>query len=112
MYAIGSICQNKNLDLYKAIRSYRRIVDEYPTHAVASSAMFLVGFIYNNELKNIDSARVAYEDFLKRYPDNPMAASAKFELENLGKNPNDIIDMKSQPSARIAKKAPATKTKK
>jgi TolA-binding protein len=110
LYAIGSICQNKNLDIYRAIRSYRRIVDEYPTHATATSALFLVGFIYNNELKNVDSARIAYEEFLKKYPDNTMAESARFELANLGKSPNEIIELKSQPLAKSQKKAPAKKT--
>jgi TolA-binding protein len=112
LYAIGSICQNKNLDVYRAIRCYRRIVDEYPTHATATSALFLIGFVYNNELKNVDSARIAYEEFLKKYPDNTMAESARFELANLGKSPDEIIDLKSQPLAKSEKKAPAQRTKK
>jgi TolA-binding protein len=109
LYAIGSICQNKNFDLYRAIRSYRRIVDEYPTHATATSALFLIGFIYNNELKNIDSARVAYEEFLKKYPDNSMAESARFELDNLGKSADQIIDLKSKPLAKSDRKIPTKK---
>ena len=112
LYAIGSICQSKNMDVPRAIRSYRRIVDEYPTHATSSSAMFLIGFLYNNELKNLDSARVAYEEFLKKYPDNPMAASARFELDNLGKNPDEIIDLKTKPLAKGSGKAPARTIKK
>ncbi len=111
LYAIGSICQNKNLDVYRAIRSYRRIVDQYPTHATATSALFLIGFIYNNDLKNVDSARAAYEEFLKKYPDSPMAESARFELANLGKNPDEIIDLKSKPLAQSDKKVPAGKKK-
>lgn len=112
LYAIGSVCQNNNLDLYRAIRSYRRIVDEYPTHATASSAMFLIGFIYNNELKNVDSARIAYEQFLKIFPDNPMAASAKFELDNLGKSPDDIMTPESKPLAKDSKRTRSTKSTK
>ena len=111
LYAIGSICQNKNLDIYRAIRSYRRIVDEYPTHATATSALFLIGFVYNNELKNLDSARAAYEEFLRKYPDNTMAESARFELANLGKNPDEIIDLKSRPLAKSDKNTP-TRNKK
>jgi TolA-binding protein len=112
LYAIGSICQDKNLDVYRAIRSYRRIMEEYPAHATASSAQFLIGFLYNNELKNVDSARIAYEEFLKKYPDNPMTASAKFELENLGKDPNEIIDMESQTATKTAKKGAKKASKK
>jgi TolA-binding protein len=104
LYAIGSISQDKSRDIYRAIRSYRRIVEEYPTHPTASSAQFLIGFLYNNELKNVDSARIAYEEFLNKYPDNPMTSSAKFELANLGKDPNEIISMKTQPATQTAKK--------
>ncbi|HEY6951153.1 MAG TPA: tetratricopeptide repeat protein, partial [Bacteroidota bacterium] len=32
LYAIGSICQDQKRDIYRAIRSYRRVVDEYPSH--------------------------------------------------------------------------------
>ncbi len=106
LYAIGSICQNNAQDVYRAIRSYRRIVHEYPTHATASSAMFLIGFIYNNELRNVDSARIAYEEFLRRYPDNTMASSARFELDNLGKKPDEIIKPDSKSGATTRREGP------
>jgi len=106
LYAIGSICQDKRRDIYKAIRCYRRIVEEYPTHPTASGAQFLIGFLYNNELKNYDSAKIAYEQFLKMYPDNPMAPSAKFELANLGKDPNQIMDLESRPIAKTRPEQP------
>jgi TolA-binding protein len=106
LYAIGSINQDQRRDIYKAIRCYRRIVLEYPTHPTASGAQFLIGFLYNNELKNLDSARIAYEDFLKMYPDNPMAPSARFEIENLGKDPNQIMDLKSRPIAKTPQQNP------
>ena len=100
LFAIGSICQDKRRDIYRAIRCYRRIVQEFPTNATTSGAQFLIGFLYNNELRNLDSAKIAYEDFLRMYPDNPMAPSARFELENLGKDPNEIMDLKSRPIAK------------
>jgi len=106
LYAIGSICQDQKRDVYRAIRSYRRIVQEYPTHATASGAQFLIGFLYNNELKNLDSAKIAYDEFLRIYPDNPMAPSARFELENLGKDPNKIMDLESRPIAKTPQQNP------
>ena len=106
LYAIGSISQDQRRDIYRAIRSYRRIVQEYPTSPTASGAQFLIGFLYNNELKNVDSARIAYEEFLKMYPDNPMAPSARFELENLGKDANQIMDLKSRPIAKTPEQNP------
>lgn len=112
LYAIGSISQDQRRDIYRAIRSYRRIVEEYPNSPTASGAQFLIGFLYNNELKNVDSARIAYEEFLKKYPDNPMAPSAKFELENLGKDPNQIMDLKSRPIAKTPERNPTKLRKK
>lgn len=112
LYAIGSICQDQKRDIYRAIRSYRRVVDEYPSHPTASGALFLIGFLYNNELKNVDSARATYEEFLKRYPDNPMAPSARFELANLGKDPNQIIDLNTRPIAKGIDRTPSRTRKK
>lgn len=106
LFAIGSICQDKRRDINKAIRCYRRIVLEYPAHPTASGAQFLIGFLYNNELKNLDSAKLAYEEFLKMYPDNPMAPSAKFELENLGKDANQIMNLQSRPIAKTPEQNP------
>jgi TolA-binding protein len=112
LYAIGSISQDQRRDIYRAIASYRRIVQEYPTSPTASGAQFLIGFLYNNEIKNVDSARIAYEEFLKKYPDNPMAPSARFELENLGKDPNQILDLKSRPIAKTPEQSPKKLRKK
>ena len=106
LFAIGSICQDQKRDIYKAIHCYQRIVQEYPTHATASGAQFLIGFLYNNELKNLDSAKLAYETFLKMYPDNPMAPSARFELENLGKDANQILDLQSRPLVKTPEQNP------
>ena len=96
LYAMGSIYQSNRHEFNKAIEAYKRIVRDYPDHATTSSASFLVGFIYNNELKNVDSARMAYRDFLAKYPNSPMASSAKFELDNLGKDPEEFIRPKIQ----------------
>lgn len=112
LYAIGSICQDQKRDIHRAIRSFRRIVDEYPTQPTASGALFLIGFMFNNELKNLDSARIAYEEFLKKYPDNPMAPSARFELANLGKDPNEIIDLNARPIAKGLDRKPQKPAKK
>ena len=90
LYAMGSIYQNQK-EFAKAVGVYARIAKEYPEHATASSASFLVGFIYSNELKNYPAAKTAYEEFLQKYPSSPMASSAKFELDNLGKDPEEII---------------------
>jgi len=95
-YAIGSIYQNQKHSYHQAIQAFRQLVEKYPNHATSSNASFLIGFIYNNDLKNIDSARIAYEDFLKRYPANQLVGAVQFELNNLGKDPGDILKAQAQ----------------
>ncbi len=95
-YAIATIYQNHKKEYQQAIRTFRQLMEKYPTHATAPSASFLIGFIYNNELKNVDSARIAYEDFLRRYPTNQLVTSAQFELNNLGKDPAEILKAQAQ----------------
>jgi TolA-binding protein len=109
-YAIGTIYQNYQKSHHQAINIFRQLADKYPNHATASSAFFLIGFIYNNELKNLDSARITYEEFIKRYPTNPLVASARFELQNLGKDPSEIL--KAQTKFAQEEKKPIKKAKK
>ena len=90
-FLIARICNDDLHDYQKAIAGYRRYREMFGDSARASTALFLIGFIYNNELHQYDSARAVYEEFLARYPDHAMASSAKFELENLGKNPEELF---------------------
>jgi TolA-binding protein len=95
-YAMATIYQNQKHSYHQAIQAFRQLVEKYPNHATSSNASFLIGFIYNNDLKNIDSARIAYEDFLKRYPANQLVGSVQFELNNLGKDPSEILKAQAQ----------------
>jgi len=80
----------KNIN--SAITQYKRIINEYPNSKEAPNALFTLGFIYANELKDFSNAKIYYEEFLKKYPQHEAAVSVKFELENLGKNPDDLIN--------------------
>ncbi|HLF20315.1 MAG TPA: tetratricopeptide repeat protein [Bacteroidota bacterium] len=99
LYAMGTIFHDKKHDSRKSVDILRKLVAEFPEHATCSNALFLTGFIYNNELKNYDSAKVAYEDFLKRFPTSPLVADARFELDNLGRDPAEIIKGKIEKDA-------------
>lgn len=110
-YAIASIYQNHKKSYNEAILTYRQIVEKFPNHATAPSASFLIGFIYNNDLKNVDSARSAYEDFIKRYPTNQLVGSAQFELQNLGKNPDEILKEQTKLAKKETKQAKNGKRK-
>jgi TolA-binding protein len=95
-YAVAGIYQNHKQSYHEAIAAYRHLVEKYPNHATSPSALFCIGYIYNNDIKNLDSARFAYEDFLNRYPTNQLVESVHFELNNLGKDPAEILKAQMQ----------------
>ncbi len=90
-FSIASILQNDLHDFPGAIAAYKKYVQLYPDTKNTPSALFLVAYIYHNELKNLDSASAMYTRFLEKYPDHEMAVSARYELENLGKSPEELL---------------------
>jgi tol-pal system protein YbgF len=82
LYALGIVYQKKK-DFQNAVKTFKRVVDDYPDHPTASGAAYLRAMLLNQELKDTTAAQTAYEDFLKRYPNAPMAGSARIELANL-----------------------------
>jgi outer membrane protein assembly factor BamD (BamD/ComL family) len=89
-----------------ALVMYKKYVTTYPDGQFAPLSMFMVGYIYNNEIHNNDSAKVAYQRFLDKYPQNENAAGAQFELQNIGKSPEELlppIDEEGQGSEEVAK---------
>lgn len=94
LYMIGETYQNGKHDYHAAINYYHAFVNKYPDLNSTPVAMFVIGFVYNNNLQMIDSARVAYQAFIEKFPNHELAPSAKFELDNLGKTPDEIIAIK------------------
>jgi TolA-binding protein len=107
VFNMAAIQQNNLQNFQAAVDGYKQFVETFPEAKKASTALFLVGFLYHNELKNLDSAKVFYEKFLAKYPDNEMATSAQFELQNLGKSPDEIL-----PKPAVAEAPPAKPSKK
>lgn len=87
----AAIRANDTREIELAIADYKLYGERYPGGPRAPLAMFLVGYMYNNELHNLDSAAAAYNRFLAKYPDDEMASSARFELNTLGKTPEELI---------------------
>ncbi len=91
LYLLGETYQNGKHDYRTAINYYQSFVKKYPDLNSTPVAMFIIGFIYNNNLQQMDSARIAYQEFVTKFPNHDLTSSAKFELENLGKSPDEII---------------------
>jgi TolA-binding protein len=107
LFNIAAIQHNNMQNFQAAIDGYKLFVQRYPDGKKAPTAMFLIGFLYHNELKNLDSAKVSYQLFLAKYPDSEMATSAQFELQNLGKSPDEILS-----KTPVAESTPSMSNKK
>ncbi len=105
MFLIASIRNNETHQPDMAVVAYKRYLSLFPEGKQAALASFMVGYLYNNELHELDSARVAYTRFLEKYPNHEMATSAKFELDNLGKSPEDLLPKEPPPSQKMASKS-------
>jgi TolA-binding protein len=91
LFSVAATYNNESQEFQKAIDAYQRYVRTYPDGEKSAVSMFLIGYIYNNQLGNVDSARAAYQRFLEKYPQHEMAVSAQFELNNLGKSPEELL---------------------
>lgn len=113
MFLIATARNDAMRDFPGAVEAYKRYLTAYPQGKKAPLALFMTGYVCNNELHDYTAARAAYEQFLATYPDHEMAISAKFELENLGKKPEDLLpalqDSPPQTAAQTSKHAPAKK---
>jgi len=92
MYLIPNINQTESNQ--KAVEYFRKLYKEYPKSEDAPKALFLSGFILSNNLQKLDEAKLAYQTFLKEYPNHELVSAVKSELENLGKDPEEILQNK------------------
>jgi len=54
----------------------------------------MVGYVQANILNDIDQARITYKIFLEKFPDHELTPSVQFELDNLGRDINEIPVLK------------------
>ncbi|MBZ0264457.1 tetratricopeptide repeat protein [bacterium] len=88
----------ENQDFQKAVDTYEKIIELYPNGKLTDKAQFMIGFVYANNMNDVESARSAYKKFLDVYgatADSGMVASANWELENIGKDINEIEALKN-----------------
>ena len=88
----------------EALDNYKLFHEQYPEMQPSALSLFLTGYIYNNNLQMFDSAKVYYEEFLKKFPTHDLSPTVKFELESIGKSPEETLNERSQNKNRIVKK--------
>ena len=83
-----------------AVENFKGIVDNYAQGKHHAEALFMLGFINANDLKDLDDAKKYYSQFVEKYPEHDLADDAQYELENLGKDINDLPIVKdAQPDS-------------
>jgi outer membrane protein assembly factor BamD (BamD/ComL family) len=102
MFTIAKIQGDEVKNFPKAIEAYKRYAERYPEGKNAPLAIFLTAYIYHNELNDLGNAKTAYEAFLAKFPNHEMAQSATFELQNLGKKPEELLPAIQQSGQRAA----------
>lgn len=93
-YLIGDIYMNDLRDFENAIVSYKKVVDNFTGSTHEAQAQFMVGYVQANILNDFKQATATYNLFLDKFPDHELAPSVKFEMDNLGKDINDIPVLK------------------
>jgi len=73
-----------------AIDNFKGIAENYPQGKHHAEALFMLGFINANDIKNLDEAKKYYTEFVEKYPNHDLADDAQYELDNLGKDINDL----------------------
>ena len=96
-YMIGDayIAFNKNFKV--AIQEYSKVVKSYGNTRFAINAQFMIGYVFANFVQDYDAARIEYERFLELFEteaDSGLIQSVKFELKNLGRDLNEIPELK------------------
>lgn len=82
-------------DYFRAIQYYKGCSEKI-NYSKRPVAFFLQGFIYENQLQDLVNARQVYTEFLQKFPDHQLVKDVRFSLENLGKSPDELIQMFQQ----------------
>lgn len=96
-YILGDTFLSAAKDFEQAISEYRLVVSKYPESRFAVNAQFMIGYIFANFLIDVELARNEYNRFLELYSDKAdsgLVQSVRFELQNLGKDLNDIHQLR------------------
>ena len=92
-YMLGDTFMAYAKDFDQAVKEYGMVISAYPESRYATNAQFMLGYVYANFIQDFGMAKIEYEKFLTLYSDQAdsgLVQSVKFELENLGKDLNEI----------------------
>ena len=91
LYAAFEMSQSFN-DPQRSLQLLNKLLRRYPESQETATALFMKAFLYEERLDNLDSARVTYETYLARFPDHALTESARFNLKNIGRSKEEVLD--------------------
>lgn len=77
----------------EAVNFIDRLLKDVPDYNKNPQALFLKAFILENHLQKLGHAKDIYNEFLDKYPTHELAKDARFSLDNLGKSPEELIEL-------------------
>lgn len=81
---------NQLKEFDRAIETHKQLIRTFPKSKYVEQSEFMIGFIYANEIQDFEKAKEVYQQFLEKYPENELVSSVRWELDNLGKDINEI----------------------
>jgi len=75
----------------KALNLYDWILAKYPQDSLSSQALFLKAYTLDDMLNKEDEAEPLYKELISKYPDSDFADDAQFQLDNLGKTNEEVL---------------------
>ena len=88
-----------------AVRTYRKIVNDFGDTHQAANAQFMIGYIYANHLKDFEQAKIELNRFLENFSetaDSGLVVGAKFELDFMGMDIEEIPVLQEMGTADTA----------
>jgi len=94
VYRMAELYMNEMKDLNSAIETYQKVADNYSESTYGAKSRFMAGFLLANNTSRFDEAKAQYELFLTTYPNDELTSAVQFEMENLGKDIDEIPQLK------------------
>ena len=94
LYRMAEIYAGDLQEFEACIEKFDYIADEYPSHADAPKARFMAGYTLANVMGEYERAKDEYQKFIQDYPKHSLVESVQFELRNLGKELDEIEELK------------------
>jgi len=76
-----------------AVSLLESISEKYPKSVQAVQSLFLAGDYYQYKIKDLTAARKCYQKMIDKYPKDPLTSQARILMQNLGKSPEELLDM-------------------